>query len=105
EYLLLLPDHASPTTLPTRLRHRASHLAHNRPHIDAHRITFGGPMLSSHTYTADDRLGQQNIIGRIHLCRAAGEVEVWVMVAADPYATLGVWDLGAVEVVPMRVLV
>ncbi|PYI32365.1 hypothetical protein BP00DRAFT_414747 [Aspergillus indologenus CBS 114.80] len=105
EYLVLLPDKPAPHTLATRLAHRAAHLAHNRAHIDAQRITFGGPMLSAHDAPENEEGTLHRIIGSIHLCRAASAAEVWAMVAADPYGRRGVWDVEKGEVVPMRVLV
>ncbi|RAL07194.1 uncharacterized protein BO97DRAFT_307695, partial [Aspergillus homomorphus CBS 101889] len=113
-YLLLLPDNPHPTTITTRLENRENHLAHNAPYFASGEIGFGGPMLSSHDNTQtknpdsnnedDNELNLSKIIGSIHLVHAASEEEVWAMGRADPYAVLGMWDLEAVEVVPVRVL-
>ncbi|KAK0516284.1 hypothetical protein JMJ35_000887 [Cladonia borealis] len=97
DWLVQVPD--KPNALQTRMSNLASHLSYNKPHIEAGKLVFTGPTLSSQPKSADE---VPAMTGTVTLFKAETEDEVWEMVKGNPFAEVGVWDLEKATVTPFR---
>lgn len=99
EWLVQLPDKSN--GLHARLDNLEAHLDNVTPQVEAGIITMRGFMFSSPPANSED--AKTKISGSVHVVKASTEEEIWQLVKADPYATLGVWDMDKAIVSPMKV--
>ncbi|KAI1736432.1 hypothetical protein F4680DRAFT_432150 [Xylaria scruposa] len=100
EFLVQIPD--KPNALQARLSNASLHLSHIKPLIEAGTIVLSGPSLSQHPQSAEEVL---SMTGSILVIKAATEATVRQMLAEDPLARAGVWDLEKIVVTPMKCFV
>ena len=77
----------------------SAHLNYNKAHIEGGSLVLTGPTLSSQPKSADE---VPTMTGSVMLFKAGSEDEVWQMVKENPYAKVGIWDVGRATVTPFR---
>lgn len=97
DFLVQIPD--LPSKLPTRMAHIGAHLSHNKPLLEAGTLILSGPTLEGHPKTAAEGLP---ITGSVLIFRTGTEGQVREMLAVDPLAKAGVWDMDGLTVTPYR---
>ena len=97
DFLVQVPD--LPAMLPTRMANIGAHLAHNKPLLETGTLILSGPTLTGHPKTAEEGLP---ITGSVLIFRTGTEGDVRQMLAVDPLAKVGVWDMDRVTVTPYR---
>ncbi|KAK4091466.1 hypothetical protein ACCO45_013054 [Purpureocillium lilacinum] len=97
DFLVQIPDRSG--ELPTRMQNIGAHLAHNKPLLTAGTLILSGPTLEGHPKTSEESLP---ITGSVLIFRTGTEDEVRELLAVDPLAKAGVWDLDRVTITPYR---
>ncbi|KXT04843.1 hypothetical protein AC579_8298 [Pseudocercospora musae] len=94
DWLVLIPDHAHVHDI--RASQLSAHMANTQEQLANGKLIMAGPRLST---TGPQRL----VTGSIQVIRAESAHECLAILAHDPYAKSGVWNLTAATVQPMRV--
>ena len=97
DWLVQIPD--KPKALQNRMSNLSAHLNYNKPQIEAGKLVFTGPTLSSQPKSADE---VPAMTGSVTLFKASSEEEVWQMVRENPYAKAEVWYMERATVTPFR---
>ncbi|KAI0530441.1 hypothetical protein GGR58DRAFT_524477 [Xylaria digitata] len=97
DFLVHLPD--KPGVLKTRMEHIGAHLTHNKSLLEAGSLILSGPTLTGHP--EDPKQGLP-ITGSVLIFRTGTAEDVWQILAADPLAKAGVWDMEKATVTPYR---
>ncbi|PYI21541.1 hypothetical protein BO99DRAFT_453601, partial [Aspergillus violaceofuscus CBS 115571] len=74
------------------------------PLIDARILVWGGPSLARHPEDGEEE-DEAEVTGSVMCFRAESEEEVRRLVAGDPFAECGLWDVRGAVVVAMRCVV
>lgn len=97
DFLVQIPDQSH--ALQKRMRNIDAHLAHNKPLLEAGTLILSGPTLTGHPMSPEEGLP---ITGSVLIFRTGTEDELWQLLAADPLAKAGVWDMEKATVTPYR---
>ncbi|KXT00024.1 hypothetical protein AC578_4845 [Pseudocercospora eumusae] len=94
DWLVQIPDHANVQEI--RASKLSAHMSNAQEQLAKGKLIMGGPSLST--------TGPQRVVtGSIQVIRAESAEECLGVLAQDPYAQAGVWNLSAATVQPMRV--
>ncbi|ODA78213.1 hypothetical protein RJ55_05594 [Drechmeria coniospora] len=97
DFLVQIPDQEN--ALQKRMANIGAHLAHNKPLLEQGTLILSGPTLTRHPDTPAEGLP---ITGSVLILRTGTEEEVRRMLAKDPLAKVGVWNMDRVSVTPYR---